>query len=89
MGLAKQIKEQLKETVPSSTCGLLEQEKPRRLNWHLFIHQALFTIFCAFVTMPALARAHTWLAVSVSAGMGIVFMIDVPHSSDVVPWLSH
>lgn len=49
--------------------------------------------------MPALTHArvrvlvhtptHTSLAFSVSAGMGIVFMIDVPHSSDVVPWLSH
>lgn len=28
------------------------------------------------------------LPLSLSAGMGIVFMIDVPHSSDVVAWLT-
>lgn len=41
----------------------------------------------------ALAHTHTHpsflLSPSLSAGMGIVFMIDVPHSNDVVPWLSH
>lgn len=100
MGLAKQIKEQLKETVPSSTCGLLEQGEPRQLNWHLFIHQALFTLIlclCHDGCSSARTRArvlvhtptHTPRSLSLSAGMGIVFLIDVPHSSDVVPWLSH
>lgn len=64
------------------------------IGFHSFSSEYLLC-FCAFVIRPAQAHTHmhtdihlSMLPLSLSAGMGIVFMIDVPHSSDVVAWLT-
>lgn len=64
------------------------------IGFHSFSSEYLLC-FCAFVIRPAQAHTHmhtdihlSMIPLSLSAGMGIVFMIDVPHSSDVVARLT-